>query len=221
MLWLIYGYKDKKTNQIKYIGQTSNLNYRKYKHEKYDPFHKELVEYNYPLSRGIRKYGIDNYECIIIEQNIDNEQLAIERESYWINYYNTYKKGYNQTEGGKAPKYIKFDKESIKKVKQMLIDKIDFNTIQKETNISLSHISEINTGKRHRDSELKYPLNSQTCGRKICEEDIDKIINLLKNTKLSQEKIGKQFNVVQTVISKINLGKSYRRENIDYPIRKR
>ena len=221
MIWLIYGYKDKKTNQMKYIGQTSNLDYRRYKHEKYDPFHEKLVEYNYPLSRGIRKYGLDNYECIIIENNIENEQLAIERESYWINYYNTFKSGYNQTPGGKAPKYIKFEKEIIEKVKKMLINKIDFNTIQKETNVSLPHISEINTGKRHRDEALSYPLNTQTCGRKISQDDINKIINLLKNTKISQQKIGEQFNVVQTVISKINLGKSYKRDNIDYPIRKR
>lgn len=221
MIWLIYGYKNIKTNQMKYIGQTSNLNYRRYKHEKYDPFHKEIVEYNYPLSRGIRKYGIDNYECVIIEDNIENEQLAIERESYWINYYNTYNNGYNQTPGGKAPKYIKFEKEIIEKVKTMLINKIDFNTIHKETNISLSHISEINTGKRHHDDALCYPLNNQTCGRKISQEDLEEIINLLRNTKISQQQISKQFNVAQTVISKINIGKSYKRDNINYPIRKR
>ena len=206
---------------MKYIGQTSNFNYRRYKHEKYDPFHKELVEYNYPLSRGIRKYGIENYECIIIENNIKDEQLAIERESYWINYYNTYKNGYNQTEGGKTPKYIKFDKEVIKKIKEMLSNKIDFNTIQKETNVSLSHISEINTGKRHHEDELNYPLNKQTCGRKLCDEDIEEIIELLKTTKISQKRIGERFNVAQTVISKINLGKYYKREDIDYPIRKK
>ena len=38
-MWLIYGYIDKINNKIKYIGQTSNLEYRRYKHEEYDPFH--------------------------------------------------------------------------------------------------------------------------------------------------------------------------------------
>lgn len=221
MQWLIYAYKSKQDNKIKYVGQTSNLEYRRYKHEKYDPYHKELVEYNYPLSRGIRKYGIENYILIILEDNILEERQAIEKESYWINYYNTYNNGYNQTPGGKAPKYIKFKKETIEMVKKMLLEKIDFSTIQKETKISLSHISEINTGKRHHDNSLNYPLNSQTCGKKLSEEDIEKIILLLKNTKLSQKEIGKQFDVVQAVISKINSGKSYKKDNIDYPIRKR
>lgn len=221
MQWLIYAYRSKYDNKIKYIGQTSNLEYRRYKHEKYDPYHEELVEYNYPLSRGIRKYGIDNYILIILEDNILEEKQAIERESYWINYYNTYNDGYNQTPGGKAPKYIKFEKEVIETVKKMLLEKNDFNTIQKETKVSLPHISEINTGKRHYDNSLKYPLNPQTCGKKISEKEIEEIILLLKNTKLSQKEIGERFNVVQTVISRINLGKSYKKDDIDYPIRKR
>lgn len=219
MTWLIYGYKNKQTNQMKYIGQTSNLPYRRYKHEQYDPFHEELVEYNYPLSRGIRKYGNDCYECVIIERNINNEQEAIERESYWINYYNTFNNGYNQTAGGKAPKYIKFEKETIEKAKQMLIKGKAFNEIQECTGISMPHISEINTGKRHHDDQLHYPLNSQTCGRKLTADNIDEIIDLLKNTKISQSKIAQQFNVAQTVISRINLGKHYFKESESYPIR--
>ena len=39
----------------------------------YDPFNKNTKEYNYPLSRGIRKYGIDEYELIILEENIPLE----------------------------------------------------------------------------------------------------------------------------------------------------
>ena len=210
-MWLIYGYIDKINNKIKYIGQTSNLEYRRYKHEEYDPFHENVIEYNYPLSRAIRKYGVNNYQCIIIEDNIVDEIQAIIKEEYWIKFYNTYKKGYNQTPGGKAPKYIKFKKETIEKVKEMLINKYSFKEIQEETNISLSHISEINTGKRHYEKGKKYPLNSQTCGKKLSEEEV----------KISQKEIGNKFNVVQTVISRINLGKSYKKNNEEYPIRKK
>ena len=51
-------------------------------------------EYNYPLSRGIRKYGIDEYELLILEDNIPQEELNA-REKYWIRYYDTCFNGYN------------------------------------------------------------------------------------------------------------------------------
>lgn len=221
MVWLIYGYKEKKTQKVCYIGQTSNEKYRRYKHEIYDPIHKDVVEYEYPLSRGIRKHGLDYYEYFIIEDNITDEQQAIDREQYWISYYDTYNNGYNQTKGGKAPKYIKFEQEIILMAKEMLKNGIPFQKIKEITNISISHLSEINTGKRHHDANESYPLNKMTCGRKINQEQLQEIISLLKNTRLSQEKIGQMFNLTQTSISQINLGKKYKQENLEYPIRKK
>ena len=47
----------------------------------------------------MRKYGIDNFEFSIIEVVADEEDLY-EREIYWINYYNTFHKGYNEDSGG-------------------------------------------------------------------------------------------------------------------------
>lgn len=220
MNWLIYGYKEKGSQKVCYVGQTSNEEYRRYKHEKYDPYHENLSEYDYPLSRGIRKHGIEYYEYFIIEKDIQNDMEAIEREAFWINFYNTYNQGFNQTSGGKAPKYIKFDKEIIELAKQMLKDKFSFNDIAIETGISVPHLSEINTGKRHHDDKENYPLNSMTCGRLLSNQDIEEIVELLKNTKISQKVIGEKFNVTQTCISKINLGKSYKNDNLDYPIRK-
>ena len=219
MVWLIYGYREKETQIVKYVGQTSNEQYRRYKHEIYDPTHEEVKEYNYPLSKGIRKHGLDFYEYFIIENKITDEKKAIEREAYWISYYNTYKQGYNQTPGGKAPKYIKFSSEIIELTKSLLKENKSFNEISSITGISLSHISEINTGKRHHDDNEIYPLTSMTCGRKLTTNDISEIINLLETTKLSQKNIGDKFNITQTLISRINLGKSYRQPNRTYPIR--
>lgn len=221
MVWLIYGYKEKNTQKVCYVGQTSNEKYRRYKHEVYDPSHKDVIEYEYPLSRGIRKHGLDYYEYFIIENNITDEQQAIDREQYWIAYYDTYNNGYNQTKGGKAPKYIKFEKETILAAKQMLKDGFPFQKIKEITNISISHLSEINTGKRHHDADEEYPLNKMTCGRKITQEQLQEIISLLKNTKLSQKKIGQMFGLAQTSISQINLGKKYKQESFEYPIRKK
>ena len=46
----------------------------------------------------MRKYGIENFTFSVIEE-CSQEQLN-EREIYWIEYYDTYKNGYNSTLGG-------------------------------------------------------------------------------------------------------------------------
>lgn len=219
MKGLIYCYIKKDINKVVYVGQTTNEAYRRYKHERYDPFSENVVEYNYPLSRGIRKYGIDAYEYKILENNIDETEL-ISKEQFYINYYNTYDDGYNQTPGGIAPKYIKFDLDTIQLTKQMLKNKKSFIEINQVTGISFEHISEINTGKRHFDSSENYPLNPMTCGRKLSKEQIDEIYELLRDTNLSQEKIGKMYNVTQTTIGNINRGNRYKRDDVEYPVRK-
>ena len=67
---VIYAYKKIDENKIVYIGQTVNLEYRHKQHIKYDPWNPNNKEYNYPLSRGIRKYGSNAYELIILEDNL-------------------------------------------------------------------------------------------------------------------------------------------------------
>jgi len=53
----------------------------------------------YTFHVAIRKYGIENFTSIILEDSILEEELN-EREKYWIKYYDTYKNGYNMSEGG-------------------------------------------------------------------------------------------------------------------------
>jgi group I intron endonuclease len=90
----IYAYRKKSTQKIVYVGQTVDLETRHKKHICYDPFNINTREYDYPLSRGIRKYGEDEYELIILEENVPKAQLN-EREKYWIAFYDTYFHGYN------------------------------------------------------------------------------------------------------------------------------
>lgn len=58
---IIYAYKKQSNNKIVYVGQTNNIDYRHKQHIYYDPFNMNCPEYDYPLSRGIRKYGQDEY----------------------------------------------------------------------------------------------------------------------------------------------------------------
>lgn len=54
---------------------------------------------------------------------------------------------------------------------------------------------------------------------KISEKNLFEIVDLLKNSLLSEEEIGKKFNVSQRTISAINLGQMKVLENEIYPIR--
>lgn len=55
---------------------------------------------------------------------------------------------------------------------------------------------------------------------KLTKNQVSEIINLLLTSSLSQEEIGKKFNVSQRMISSINIGETWVQQGISYPIRK-
>lgn len=223
---LIYAYKKKDINKIVYVGQTTNLFDRHRQHMDYDPFNKNTREYNYPLSRGIRKNGQEAYELIILENNLPQEKMD-EREIFWISYYDTYFNGYNQTIGGK--KIIKpvYSNNKIDQVIGLLKDeKYSFNEIKKLTGLSITHIYNINKGLRRKKDGLLYPIREEnvkgTKGLKFNKNELELIHQDLFDDKLNLQEIAKKYNCDSSTISRINYGKTkkYRLENIEYPIRK-
>lgn len=97
---VIYGIKNLVNNKI-YIGKSTNIKIRKKSHEN-SFIRKQAV--NIHLQRAVDKYGIENFEFIVLEEvcleNIDD------KEKYWINYFKSYdeKFGYNKTMGGDGGK---------------------------------------------------------------------------------------------------------------------
>ena len=159
-------------NEVVYVGRTNNLERRRREHEVYEPTEVNRPHYNYPLSRGIRKYGKDAYKCEIIEEVFTYEE-SLKQEKYWIKYYNTFNdpSKYNYTPGGELSfTTAKFEDEIIEEVKSLLEQRVDYKTIKDRTGISIPLISEINTGKRRRDRNRTYPINEMTRGRKINSE---------------------------------------------------
>lgn len=222
---VIYAYKKKSNQKIVYVGQTKNLKNRHHKHIKYDPFKTDVREYNYPLSRGIRKYGEEEYELIILEDNLEQSALN-EREKYWIAFYDTYFNGYNQSTGGSNPVKPIFTEEKIDLVIEMLRDEsYAYKDIIEKTGISMTHIYNINTGNRRRRDGIEYPIRKSntkgTRGLKLSPDECSKIHNLLLETELAYEEIASQFNCAKDMIGDINRGKikAYRIEGWEYPIR--
>lgn len=91
-----------KINGKHYIGQSINLEMRKYAH-KSSAYNEKTKDYNSQFHQAIRKYGLENfdYEIIAILTPEEYSKTALNTlEKYFIKYYNSYKNGYNATEGG-------------------------------------------------------------------------------------------------------------------------
>lgn len=221
--YTIYKYIKIDTNEVVYVGRTNNLERRRREHEIYEPQQQGRPHYNYPLSKGIRKYGKDNYKCEIIEI-VDSYEQSLQQEKHWIKYYNTFEDitKYNYTPGGELSfTTAKFEDAIINEVKSLLEEQINFKEISDRTGVSISHISEINTGKRRRDNIHTYPINEMTCGRKLNSFQVQEIISLLRTSNKTNQEIGLMYNVSEGVISMINSGKRYHQNNMTYPIRNR
>lgn len=127
-----------KLNQKRYIGQTYSIKNRFYRHKK------ELrknAHHNNHLQSAWNKYGEENFEFSVIEYcEVD---LLNEREAYWINFYDSFKDGYNQTTGDIGCRGYKHTKEELIKMRARFNPKAvcqldeNFNIIKKWESISL------------------------------------------------------------------------------------
>jgi group I intron endonuclease len=89
----------KATNLINgknYIGFDSNWPQRHYGHKS----RSKNVKLNYKLYNAIRKYGWNNFDWCVIYQSQDYEHTYKKMETYFIEQYDSYNKGYNMTKGG-------------------------------------------------------------------------------------------------------------------------
>lgn len=89
-----------------YIGKTSSTIQERWKEHLKDATRRSKE--HRPLYSAIKKYGADNF---IIEQleEVPNDEIACEREIFWIEYYGSFKNGYNATKGGDGRQYADYD----------------------------------------------------------------------------------------------------------------
>lgn len=82
-----------KINNHSYVGMSKDIKNR-WKHHCHESNNPNSKEYQKTLYRAFRKYGINNFEFIVLEY-CDEKQLR-EKEIYWINKLNTIDNGYNE-----------------------------------------------------------------------------------------------------------------------------
>ena len=202
-----------KINQKIYIGQSSNPEQRFlqhcYKHEKYISL----------INKAILKYGKENFDFVIIGWFEDYN----EKEKYYIEYFGSMvPNGYNLSKGGEKPPigtHRTINKEIAEQIQKDLLNwNIPRKQIVSKYKVTFDIVRHINEGNSWYDETLKYPLRPNE--KKINELKVDKIIDLLKNTQLTQKEIGAMVGWNRSAITMINIGKNHYRDNIDYPIRK-
>lgn len=213
----IYIYKKKKTGEVVYVGQTCNVSERRKQHEKDEPFNNLRAEYNYPLSRAIRKYGIEAFIFEVLEKDLSLEE-ANAREDYWIEYYNTIANGYNQQRGGNNR--TKLTDIQIEEIRNKIANtKMPYSEICAEYGCSGGFLTAINKGESYPSSNYQYPLRATKNGKHFSEEVIKDIIEKLRDKSLTLAQIAKEYGVSQNVIVRINQGESYYNKDLAYPIR--
>ena len=98
----IYKITNIKNNKI-YIGKTNRTIEERFK--EYCQDYKKRDYEKRPLYSAMKKYGIENFSIELVEET-DNPE---EREKYWIEYFGSFKNGYNATLGGDGKSYIDYD----------------------------------------------------------------------------------------------------------------
>ena len=124
-------------NNKAYIGQTSRTIQIRFKEHISKPN-------NTHIDNSIKKHGATHFIVEEIEQ-IANNDLLDEREIYWINYFDTYHNGYNETPGGGGRQFSECQKQAIyslwdqgKGIKE-ICDILDFSRAGVRKTLQLYH----------------------------------------------------------------------------------
>lgn len=212
-------------NNKSYIGQSTNIEKRWNKHKTIFTRKKEC-EYDYPLYRAFRKYGLENFSFSVIEECKVSE--LDEKEIFWIDYYDTYYNGYNQTLGGSGV-FKKLDNDILNGITlDLLNSNLSLSEISEKYHISYEMVQGINTG-RHWKRDINYPIRKYEkskktyycidCGKEITSKAKRCVschnINVSKNSnkpskdilssliiKYPLTKIGEKYNVTDNTIRK-------------------
>lgn len=124
-------------NDKKYVGQTRQQLNKRWSHH----LTESRTFGDRPLYKAMNKYGTEKFKIRILEEcNVD---ILSEREIYWINYYDSYKNGYNATTGGE---YFQHDENTKNKISETMANLS--RSDEWVSNISLGLKDKLNRGER-------------------------------------------------------------------------
>ena len=196
MLCGIYKITNNITNKC-YIGKSVDIE-RRFKE------HKNSKD-NFAIHTSIKKYGIKNFSFEIIELCDKNE--LNDKEKYWIKYYNSYLKGYNETPGGEGvseANRIKINQYSLEGVYLKTFNSITEAIQSLNKDYSGSQISSVCNGKRKSafnfqwryEKDYKDKLNIEPVKavdktrKKIYQYKDNNLINIFENISIASKETG-------------------------------
>lgn len=165
---IIYKIQNRTTNEI-YIGQTTHprgFNGRyDFKGNGIERVYKKLLgnearneSHNQHLRRSIKKFGFDAFEVVEVFDTANTIEELNEKETYYINLFDSYKNGYNQSFGGDSVSgYERPKSKDCKNSKRICQISLDSELIKiwdcatdasNELHIDQSSISMVCQGKR-------------------------------------------------------------------------
>jgi group I intron endonuclease len=184
-----------KINFKRYIGSAVNIDRR-------IKYHKSLLKTNkhsnIKFQRAVNKWGIDNFEIIVLEEVYDINVLR-DREQHFIDFYNSCSEGYNLAPNAKGLLGFKHSQESKNKMSETM--KVIAGTKESRDRMSKALKGRI-ISKEWRDKLRKANL-----GKKLSEETKAKMSIAQKGKKMSLESIEK--------MRKANKGKKLSLEHIE------
>ena len=192
-------------NQKVYVGQTQNFYQRMKQYQRDNDSHRVI-------GKAFLKYGFDNFEVCILEQDIAVDNLDA-REQYWLDFYECYnpEKGYNICQEASTTRGYKHSEETKYKMsvknKQRFIDHPEYKQAISERQrgrqasqatkekMSRSRLGNQNAKGSHwqMSEESKRKISQalkgkQNClGRKHTQEAKDKIAESNRNRMITEE----------------------------------
>lgn len=167
----IYCIQNKKNNKI-YIGSSRDIRCRFAVHRKDLELNRHNNTY---LQRSYNKYGKSSFLFKIVE--ITTKSKLIKREQYWIDKYNSYKKGYNICPIAYGSPSL--NPEVVKKISKSLIG-------FKHSEKSRMRMSLAQIGKKHSEEHINKRIKSRR-GYKHSEETKGKTSESHKGKTISKE----------------------------------
>lgn len=130
-------------NKKKYIGKSKNIHRRLWQHKNQLAKEKRFKDCNIYLFASAKKHGLENFKFYTLEILPINDSLLMEREIYWMDFYNSCNRdfGYNlrrDTQSG-----MKVHEDTIKRMSEAFKGEKNPNYGNRWSNELKAHMSKI------------------------------------------------------------------------------
>lgn len=223
---IIYDIRNKINNKH-YIGQTTRNNGFNGRYtgvgkgiKRVYNFYKKQIKYNEKYNKhlysSIEKYGLNSFEVIeIFDVAFSKKELDI-KEKCWINIFDSFKNGYNETEGGTGNKNIlnmcgrvgenhplsKLTEIEVINIKKMLSEGIHQKEIVDKLGYSWGQIGRIANLSRWKTTGEEYNEKILSFKRPSWNDEYYKIIVDMRNDGKTYKEISDFLHIESTAIMK-------------------